>query len=219
MYGYRCDNFGITELASAHFISSWFSHYETGLDIVRELAREQNAGASQEYLFDAELLDASPLTAEQLGALWRSSCDGWHHPRVDGLDGRGWMRAVAGIMRPPVEAAGLDVLPKGEIDRRADVAERVTRAVRRFSITKNFHLDPHDEEYLRRAMLDLVEYGLPELAFRFFLICAIHHFMPIDRAFFDELHETARIFEYEPFFVHRLEFLLPADGDAPAGEA
>jgi hypothetical protein len=219
MYGYRCDNFGITELASAHFISMWWSHYETGLDIVRELAREQNAGASQEYLFDAELLDASPLTAEQLGALWRSACDGWHHPSVDGLDGRGWMRVVAGIMRPPVRAAGLDVAPEGEIDRRAEVAERVTRAVRRFSIGTNFHVDPAGEEYLRRALLDLVECGLPELAFRFFLVCAINHFTPIDRAFFDELHETAGLFEYEPFFVHRLTFLLPAGEDGPAGRA
>ncbi|MEU8122773.1 hypothetical protein AB0C21_29020 [Spirillospora sp. NPDC049024] len=66
MYGYRCDDFGLTELASAHFVSSWWCHYDTGLDLVRELAREQNAGASQGYLFDAELLDASPLTAGRL---------------------------------------------------------------------------------------------------------------------------------------------------------
>ncbi|GII80066.1 hypothetical protein Sru01_50480 [Sphaerisporangium rufum] len=216
MYGYRCDDFGITQLASAHYISSWWEHYETGLDIVRELAREQNAGANQEYLFDALLLDASPLTAGQLAALWRSACDSWHHPDVDGLDGRGWLRAIIDIMTPPVRAAGLEVTPPDEIDRRPKAAERVTRAVRRFSITANFHLDPADEEYLRRAMLDLVEYGLPELAFRFFLVCAVKHWTPVDLAFIDELHETAELFEYEPYVVYRLTHILPPGEQARA---
>ncbi|TDC75564.1 hypothetical protein [Actinomadura sp. 7K507] len=220
MYGYKRGNFGITSLANTYFISSWFSHYETGLDLVRERARVQNAGTSQIDLFDAELLDASPLTAEQLGALWWSACDGWYLPSAEGHDGRGWMRAIAEIMRPPVEEAGLDVVvPEGVIDRRPDVAERVTSAVRRFSITRNFHVDPVSEEYLRRALLDLVECGLPELAFRFLLVCAVSHFMPVDQAFIDEMGETAGLFGYEPIFVNRLTFLLPADDTGPANRA
>lgn len=204
----RSDDFGVTALAACYFIQMWWAHHSTSDELLMFVRDENPVPVIEQIVHDATLLAESPLTGDQLAALWTSAAGGYHDSRVEGRDGRQWFRRMIEVLTPKLDAAGVHVSTEGALEFRPGVTEPVARIVRRFSITRDFY-EPVDEEFLRQALGDLVGAGLPELALRFFISLAMTHETPISQDFHAEIGRASAPFGYGVFILQRLEFLMP----------
>ncbi|GLZ09954.1 hypothetical protein Acsp04_01890 [Actinomadura sp. NBRC 104425] len=204
----RSDDFGITALAGGYFHQAWWSRHPTSDELLMFVRDENPVPVIEQCVHDATLLAESPLTGEQLAALWTSATDGYHAVTAEGRDGRRWFQRMIEILTPKLDAAGVRVSAEGAQDFRPEVTEPVARVVRRFSIVTNFLGEPADEQFLRQALEDLIRAGLPELSLRFFLRFAVTHDAPIPKDFYAEIKRASVPFGYGAFIVERLEHLI-----------
>ncbi|GAA4132875.1 hypothetical protein [Actinomadura keratinilytica] len=204
----RSDDFGITALARGYFHQAWWERHPTSDELLVFVRDLNPVPVIEQCVHDAALLVESPLTGEQLAALWASATDGYHGVTAEGRDGRQWFQRMIEILTPKLDAAGVRVSTEGAPDFRPEVTEPVARVVRRFSISRNFLGEPADEGFLRQALGDLVRAGLPELALRLFISVAQAHSTPIPRDFYAEIRQASVPFGYGVFFLERLEHLV-----------
>lgn len=201
----RWHDFGITELAS-HFFQGWWRRGQSPEDVIAEARDGSGVSYCEHNVQDALLLVGSPLSGEQLTALWVSAAN--HDPTSYGMDGREWLLKIVDIMSPVLSDAGVRVSTEAFLDDRADAVRDVLDAIQCFSIAVNFSRNPVDESFLRDVLSDLARAGRPELTLRFLISAMITFQTEIDESVYRRLQEVSHHFDYDESVVERLEFLL-----------
>jgi hypothetical protein len=203
----RSDDFGVTRLAAGWFVQCWWAHYASADELLQDVARVAPPEVLQQHIRDASSLVASPLTGEQLAALWTSAASGYHAPSVDGLDGRQWFARMVEVFAPAVpDAAAFDA--EAARDLRPEVVAGVVAIVRTLSVSRDFGDVLLGERFLRGALVELAEGGFPELALRFYLRLAIVHLSPVSHSLYEDIKRVGAAFGYGPFIIERLERVI-----------
>ncbi|MBA8954305.1 hypothetical protein ACFQU9_42490 [Actinomadura namibiensis] len=197
----------MTALAAGVFVPSWWSRHASATAAVAEAVATVSADIAEQYLHDALALSGSPLTNDQLEAVWVSVTGGNHRPAAEGLGGRAWFRRLAELMTPLVERAGREAGEADAVDPQDPVVGQVVDIVGRLSFRSNFWRDPVDEGFLRTALADLARSGRPELALRLFISVAVNHHARLDDDLEAAVWRTGRRFGYGDHLLARLEHL------------
>ncbi|MEU5050434.1 hypothetical protein [Streptomyces sp. NPDC021096] len=203
-------DFGLTELGRIFHMDWWLSA-ETPEELVRRWADplgENEYGLEELRLLreDVQLLLASPLSDDEIHALWMAAANFYPESPVEGEAaprGRAWLAEIDRELQPHLQ--GFAYEPSGVATANESTLAVLVALAERLTPRAEFPLEPSSARDVAAAVERCAREASAALAFRFLLCAYVAYNSPVSSEAWSSFEELNQSFGYGKFILEMIE--------------